>query len=217
MMATILYAFVLVLSAVLTAQAVFTLGLMLYTWARPERLEESDSPDVYLPPKLSFTAILPAKNGEGVIGDTLRRVWETDYPEELLLEVVVVCEESDRGTIEEAEGVAREIGHLSVRVVTFSGKTGPVNKPRGLNVAFPGDEERGCHHLRGRGRRSPRHLQRRQHDHAPEGRLNRADRGAADELRLELVLGAERTRVLLLVQVAPSLPREGRHDRAIQV
>ena len=135
MLLTIVYALVLVISVVLTAQAAFTLGLMLYTWARPERLEESDSPDEYLPPRLSFTAILPAKNEEGVIGDTLRRVWEADYPEELL-EVVVVCEESDRGTIEEAEEVAREIGHPGVRVVTFSGEDGPVNKPRGLNVAF---------------------------------------------------------------------------------
>ena len=129
------YALILVVSILLTAQAVFTLGLMLYTWARPERLEESDSPDEYLPPRLSFTAILPAKNEEGVIGHTLRQVWESNYPKELL-EVVVVCEESDRGTIEEAAEAAAEIGHPSVRVAIFSGEEGPVNKPRGLNVAF---------------------------------------------------------------------------------
>ena len=132
MILTIVYALILVVSVVLTAQAVLTLGLMLYTWARPERLEESDSPEEYLPPKLGFTAILPAKNEEGVIGDTVRQVWESNYPKELL-EVIVVCEESDRGTIEEA---AAEIGSPSVRVVTFSGKDGPVNKPRGLNVAL---------------------------------------------------------------------------------
>ena len=135
MILTIVYALILVVSVVLTAQAVLTLGLMLYTWARPERLEESDSPEEYLPPKLGFTAILPAKNEEGVIGDTVRQVWESNYPKELL-EVIVVCEESDRGTIEEAAEAAAEIGSPSVRVVTFSGKDGPVNKPRGLNVAL---------------------------------------------------------------------------------
>lgn len=135
MILPIIYALIFVVSVVLTAQALFTMGLMLYTWARPERLEESDSPDEYLPPKLSFTAILPAKNEEGVIGHTVRQVWESNYPKELL-EVVVVCEESDRGTIEEATEAAAEIGHPSVRVVTFSGEDGPVNKPRGLNVAF---------------------------------------------------------------------------------
>ena len=135
MILLVVYALILVVSVVLTAQALFTMALMLYTWARPERLEESDSPDEYLAPKLSFTAILPAKNEEGVIGHTVRQLWESNYPKELL-EVVVVCEESDRGTIEEAAEAAAEIGDPRVRVVTFSGKDGPVNKPRGLNVAF---------------------------------------------------------------------------------
>ncbi|MDQ4063739.1 MAG: glycosyltransferase [Actinomycetota bacterium] len=129
------YALILVVSVLLTAQAVFTLGLMLYTWARPERLEESGSPDEYLPPSLSFTAILPARNEEGVIGHTVRQVWESDYPKDLL-EVVVVCEAGDVGTIEEAEAAAAEIGHPGVRVVAFDAGEGPVNKPRGLNVAF---------------------------------------------------------------------------------
>ena len=137
MILAIVYVLISVVSVVLTAQAICTLGLMLYTWVRPERLEESKSPKDYLPPKLGFTAILPAKNEEGVIGDTVRKLWESNYPKELL-EVVVVCEEGDRGTIEEAAEAADDIGHPNVRVVTFSGKHGPVNKPRGLNVAFAG-------------------------------------------------------------------------------
>jgi glycosyltransferase XagB len=128
-----IYAFVLLLSLFLAAQAVFTLVLMLHMWERPERLEESDSPHIYVPPKLSFTAILPARHEEGVIRETIRKVWETDYPKRLL-EVVVVCERSDLGTIAEAEQAAREIGHSNVRVVTFGG--GPINKPHGLNVAL---------------------------------------------------------------------------------
>ena len=135
MIETIVYGIVMVVSVVLTAQAVFTLGLMLYTWARPERLEESESPGTYLPPRLSFTAILPARHEEGVIGDTVRRIWETDYPKRLL-EVVVVCEKGDKGTIAEAEEAAREIGHPNVRVVAFDPKGGPINTPRGLNVAL---------------------------------------------------------------------------------
>ncbi len=135
MILLVVYALIVVVSVVLTAQAALTLGLMLYTWAYPRRLEESHSPDEHLPPKYSFTAILPAKNEEGVIGHTVRQIWESHYPKELL-EVVVVCEESDHGTIEEAAEAAAEIGFPGVRVVTFSGEDGPVNKPRGLNVAF---------------------------------------------------------------------------------
>ena len=74
----LIYAFIAVVSIVLTAQAAFTLGLMLYTWARPERLEESASPDEHLPPQLSFSAILPARHEEGVIGHTVRQVWESN-------------------------------------------------------------------------------------------------------------------------------------------
>lgn len=135
MIEVLIYAFIAIVSVVLTAQAAFTLGLMLYTWARPERLEESASPDEHLPPQLSFSAILPARHEEGVIGHTVRQVWHSNYPEELL-EVVVVCEEGDRGTIEEAEEAAADIGHPNVRVVAFAAGDGPVNKPRGLNVAL---------------------------------------------------------------------------------
>lgn len=129
------YALVILLSIALVGQAVFTLALMLYTWGRPERLEKSGSPDEYLPPQLSFTAILPARHEEGVIGATLKQIWQTSYPKDLL-EMVVVCEESDRGTIEEAEAAAREIGHPGVRVLSFAAGDKPVNKPRGLNVAL---------------------------------------------------------------------------------
>lgn len=131
---TLIYAAIAFVSVGLVAQAVFTVGLMLYTWARPERLEESASPKSYLPPRLSFTAIMPARNEEGVIGDTLRQVWRTSYPKDLL-EVVVVCEESDVGTIEEAQEAADLLGG-NVRVLTFAAGDRPVNKPRGLNVAL---------------------------------------------------------------------------------
>jgi glycosyltransferase XagB len=132
---TFIYLVVVLISLALVGQAMFTVGLMLYTWARPERLEESASPKEHLPPRLSFTAILPARHEEGVIGDTLRQLWKTSYPKDLL-EVVVVCEESDEGTIEEAEEAATEIGHPGVRVVSFAAGDRPVNKPRGLNVAL---------------------------------------------------------------------------------
>ena len=62
MFEAVIYALILIVSLFLAAQAVFTLVLMLHTWGRYERLEESDSPHIYVPPKLSFTAILPARH-----------------------------------------------------------------------------------------------------------------------------------------------------------
>ena len=124
---------VLLLSLFLTAQGFFTLALMLYTWARAERLIVSGSPSTFAEPTLRFTALLPARHEREVIAQTVRRVWSANYPKDRL-EVVVVCEHKDTETIAEAERAASEIGHPNVRVVTFS--DGPINKPHGLNVAF---------------------------------------------------------------------------------
>jgi glycosyltransferase XagB len=129
----VLIATILLFSLALTAQAVFTLMLMLYTWAHPGRLRQAASPESYAAPRLSFTAILPARHEQDVIAHTIHRVWETRYPKELI-EVVVVCEAGDTGTIAEAQRAIDEIGHPNLRVVTFAGQ--PINKPRGLNVAY---------------------------------------------------------------------------------
>ena len=130
---TLIYTAILLLSLALTIQGIFTACLMLYTWARPERLAATQSPEVYLPPRLSFTAILPARHEQEVIAQTLHRVWETEYPKDLL-EVAVVCEQGDTETIAEARRAAAEIDHPNVRVLTFN--DGPINKPHGLNVGF---------------------------------------------------------------------------------
>lgn len=124
---------VLIASLVLFAQALFSLYLMLYTWEHPDRLEASRGPTSFLPPRLSFTVLLPARHEEAVIHGTIKRVWAANYPSGLL-EIVVVCHASDAGTIAEAQRAIREIGYPRVRVETFS--EGPINKPRGLNVGL---------------------------------------------------------------------------------
>jgi glycosyltransferase XagB len=124
---------VLSVSLVLFAQAVFSLYLMLYTWEYPERLRASEGPSSFLPPRLSFSVLLPARHEEAVIFETIRKVWEVNYPSELI-EIAVICHEDDTGTIAEAEHAVRQIGSPRVRTETFSG--GPINKPRGLNVGL---------------------------------------------------------------------------------
>jgi cellulose synthase/poly-beta-1,6-N-acetylglucosamine synthase-like glycosyltransferase len=123
----------LVLSLALTCHGAFTLYLMLYTWWHPDRLSATGSPTSYEPPKLRFTALLPARHEERVIAETITRVWNARYPKELL-EIVVVCESSDLGTIAEAQRVINAIGHPNVRLEVFSDK--PINKPHGLNVGL---------------------------------------------------------------------------------
>ena len=44
----------------------------------------SAGPQRFLPPRHSFTVLLPARHEEAVIYETVRSVWAADYPRELL-------------------------------------------------------------------------------------------------------------------------------------
>jgi cellulose synthase/poly-beta-1,6-N-acetylglucosamine synthase-like glycosyltransferase len=123
----------LVVSLGLFGQALFSLHLTLYAWEHPDRLEATRAPRSFLPPRLSFSVLLPARHEEAVIYETVRRIWAANYPSHLL-EVVVVCCADDEATIAEALRAVDDIGSPNVRVETFSG--GPINKPHGLNVGF---------------------------------------------------------------------------------
>ncbi len=129
----VIYPLILIVSILLTAQGAIALYLMLYTWWQPRRLEAAASPARFLAPQLRFTAILPARHEEEVIAGTIARVWAANYPRELL-EVVLVCEKGDEGTIAEGHTACAKIDHPNVRVITFN--DGPINKPHGLNHAL---------------------------------------------------------------------------------
>lgn len=122
-----------VVSLALFVQSLFSLYLMLYAWEHPERLRAGGAPSSFLAARLSFTALLPARHEEEVIYQTIQRVWNARYPKDLL-EVVVVCHESDTATIAEAERAIADIGSRNVRVEIFADP--PINKPHGLNVGL---------------------------------------------------------------------------------
>src|SRR5918911_1884908 len=92
----------LLLSILLTIQSAYTLYLMLYTWDRPEAYHKAKAPARFLPPRKSFTVMLPARHEEDVIQTTIERVVRANYPASLL-EVVVICKTDDTGTIAKAE------------------------------------------------------------------------------------------------------------------
>ena len=58
-----------ILSLLVAVQGIITLYLMLYTWMRPERLEEARSPKNFAAPMLKFTALLPARHEQAVHHD----------------------------------------------------------------------------------------------------------------------------------------------------
>ncbi len=134
-MRDLLYAGLVFFSLLVTLQSAHTLYLTLYTWDRPPA--EARAPEHFLPPRLSFTVMLPARHEEAVIAATIERVVRARYPANLI-QVLVVCSADDDGTIaqseEKIEDLRRE-GYGNVSVVVFD--DGPINKPHGLNAALP--------------------------------------------------------------------------------
>ncbi|MGN6758743.1 MAG: glycosyltransferase, partial [Thermomicrobiales bacterium] len=121
-------------SLLLAAQSAYSAALMLYAWEDEEKPARNRAPATFEPPHHSFTLLLPARHEEAVIGETIRRVVELDYPRELV-QVLVIIEAGDQGTIatvQETIAALRAHGVGNVRLLTFDDP--PINKPHGLNV-----------------------------------------------------------------------------------
>jgi glycosyltransferase XagB len=133
-MKDVFYAGILLISLIVSAQSVWTLYMTLYAWDRPPA--EGNAPDYFREPRLSFTALLPARHEEEVIRGTIARLAQVNYPPDLI-QVLVVCSADDQGTIAEAEAEIESLrrqGRENFETVVFS--DGPVNKPHGLNAAL---------------------------------------------------------------------------------
>jgi cellulose synthase/poly-beta-1,6-N-acetylglucosamine synthase-like glycosyltransferase len=123
-------------SLVLTVQAIYTLYMMLYTWDQVKVDRLTGAPERFIPPSLSFTAIVPARHEQEVIATTVDRIARSDYPRELL-QVLVVCSADDKETIDAANQKIEDLaadGIKNVELVVFDDE--PVNKPHGLNCAL---------------------------------------------------------------------------------
>jgi cellulose synthase/poly-beta-1,6-N-acetylglucosamine synthase-like glycosyltransferase len=124
------------ISLLLSAQGAHTLYMMIYTWDQPEVERKAKVPDQLAAPRLSFTAILPARHEEEVIQATIDRMVRSNYPADLL-QVLVVCSADDTGTIERAAQKIDDLkqeGSNVVELVIFDDL--PINKPHGLNCAL---------------------------------------------------------------------------------
>jgi glycosyltransferase XagB len=123
-------------SLTLAAQSAYSAALMLYAWEDEETLQKNRVPTTFEPARHRFTLLLPARHEEAVIQETIQRMVELNYPRELV-QVLVVIEASDHGTIAEVNtklNRLREQGIDHIRLITFSDP--PINKPHGLNVGL---------------------------------------------------------------------------------
>src|SRR3954470_4587690 len=118
-------------SLALTAQSGYSAALMLYSWEDEEKLRKNRVPDSFEPPRQSFTIMLPARHEEAVIKETIQRTVDLNYPRELV-QILVVIEAGDTGTIAEVGAKLAELRALGiehVRLITFDDP--PINKPHG--------------------------------------------------------------------------------------
>jgi cellulose synthase/poly-beta-1,6-N-acetylglucosamine synthase-like glycosyltransferase len=114
-------------------QGLLSMYLSFYAWEDPERAKNFRSPKVFEKPKTSFSILLPARNEQAVIGETIRSIANSNYPR-TLFEILLICHEDDVQTIIEAKKSIKNNNILNARVITFS--DGPLSKPHNLNVGL---------------------------------------------------------------------------------
>jgi cellulose synthase/poly-beta-1,6-N-acetylglucosamine synthase-like glycosyltransferase len=123
----------LLITALMTVQAMFNIRLRLFIWENPEHLLLNRAPKVYHDPYFSFTILLPARHEEDVYRETIQKIYDLNYPKELM-QIIAICREDDPGTIAEALAKINELRDQNIRLLVFNDK--PINKPHGLNLAL---------------------------------------------------------------------------------
>src|SRR5437764_9028130 len=114
-------------------QAIFNIRLRLFIWEIPEHAWLNHAPTVYRDPCLSFTIMLPARHEEDVYQETMQKVYDLNYPKELL-QIIAICSDDDIGTIAEAQEKIHQLADSNVQLLIYTDK--PTSKPRGLNRAL---------------------------------------------------------------------------------
>src|SRR5438552_11913744 len=123
----------LLITIVLTAQAIFNIRLRLFIWENPEHAWLNHAPATYSQPCLSFTILLPARHEELVYRETIEKVYNLHYPKELM-QIIAICREDDPSTIAEARTAIDALGDPNVQLLVFNDQ--PINKPHSLNLGL---------------------------------------------------------------------------------
>lgn len=122
------------IATLMAIQGLYNVYLLLHAWNDPVANQKYVAPNEYRDPKFSFTALLPAKNEELVIGQTIRSLAEINYPKEKS-EVIVICRSDDTATIEAAKFAISQIPDHNIQLAIFP-ETNIANKPHGLNIGL---------------------------------------------------------------------------------
>jgi cellulose synthase/poly-beta-1,6-N-acetylglucosamine synthase-like glycosyltransferase len=117
----------------MTAQAIFSIRLRLYVWEEPERSGMNSVPTDYREPQLSFTILLPAYHEEGLFADTIQKVYDLNYPKNLV-QILPLLREHDTGTIKVTQEKLTQLRAPNVELLVTNDKHG--GKPHQLNLGL---------------------------------------------------------------------------------
>ena len=144
----------------LLAHGLFSLWLMLYAWNTPEAMRSTMGPRVFAEPELSFTVLVPAREEEAVIAQTMSRLRDAEYPPRAARDhrhLPGGRRGHDRGRLERDRG-AQDAAGPSRRL-----QRSAVQQAARAQLRIRDVLQRRRRDLRRRGRRPPGHLQRPQH------------------------------------------------------
>ena len=127
--------FYLTLTTLFIAQSIYSLFLNLYAWKDIETYNDVTFNDDYAKPSRRFTVYLPAYKEEAVLGETIRKVSEIDYPKHLF-NILIILQPSDTGTIAVAKKALSDNKIENAQIIIVNPNHTPLNKPYQLNVAL---------------------------------------------------------------------------------
>src|SRR5215469_16382578 len=130
---TILQYVYLAIICLMTAQAIFTIRLRLYIWEEPDRSGMNSVPSEYREPRLSFTILLPAYHEEQLFADTIQKVCDLNYPQNLV-QILALLREHDTGTIKVTQEKLKQLRAPNLELLITTDTHG--GKPHQLNLGL---------------------------------------------------------------------------------
>lgn len=130
MFVDILQIILIIFACVLTLHSLFNIYLTLYAWEDPLRIQAAKAPKLFKRPEHGFTVLLPSRHEELVIGETLRKLSQANYPSDMF-ELLVLCTPDDTKTISAAQKAIHAHKIPNAEVIVFNP---PAGKSRGMNI-----------------------------------------------------------------------------------
>jgi glycosyltransferase XagB len=120
------------ITLLLLSQGSFATYSMLSSWLKPENLEKVSPPKKFSSKKLSFSLIIPVRNEEKVIAQTLSAMKKINYPKEKY-EILITARDDDTKTVGK---ILESLNHLPPSFNLLVWENFPNSKPQGLNAAL---------------------------------------------------------------------------------